>query len=199
MHRSLEAVHAQMDDNWIEAIFLRPAWYFGGFFLQQFDFAVNYFSRERELIADAAGAKLAGPTAAACALLRSVTITTAIRAALEQVKRSTATGEDVVALTSNYLATHGFDDPKLHLNDVVPHPSDTHPPTCQRLEAFGQPASPALFAHATRSVGPAPLTVLARFFAEPQTLAQTLTRDVVDNYRAQVAKQLADRKKAHES
>ncbi len=195
MERSLASTHIQMGENWIEAIFLRPAWYFGGFFFNQFDFAVSHFSREREFVADTAGAKISGPNVAASALLRSIAIAPVIDAVLQQATRSTATGEDAITLAYQYVATHGFGDPHEHLADVIPHPSDTHPPTLERLRAFGQPPGPELFGQATRAVPETAHTHLAQFFQSPQTLADTLTRDVVANYRGLVDEQLAARKR----
>ncbi|MDP1086180.1 hypothetical protein Q6245_27835, partial [Klebsiella pneumoniae] len=54
----------------IQGRLMRPSFRFGVYFMEHFDHAVNHWSRERELLADAAGARLVGSAAAASALLR---------------------------------------------------------------------------------------------------------------------------------
>ena len=72
-----------------------------------------------------------------------------------------------------------------HLEDEQPHPTDTHPPTRQRLVALGQPPSPDLIARAAASPNRSSLNHLATFFADPVSLSHAITADFLSEVRAQ--------------
>ncbi|MGY0505242.1 M48 family metallopeptidase [Luteimonas sp. e5] len=137
---SILAITNEHDDNdggWRELL-SRPATRFGKWFLSEFDHAVQHWSRQRELAADAFGTRVAGRQAVASALLRISALHAVVEAALQH-NREAPPGrhEGVLTLVRRWVAEHGPDDPATHLGERQAHPLDTHPPLAQRLQALG--------------------------------------------------------------
>ncbi|MDQ1077877.1 M48 family metallopeptidase [Pseudoroseomonas cervicalis] len=174
--RSLEAVAQHQSGSF--GLLTRPALMLGEFVMRQFDHAVHHWSRQREFAADGVGAWLSTPQAAASALLRSGALAAPLNQGLARaVEAGPAAAPDLLAATLQHAEAAGPGDPLEHLEERQPHPTDTHPPTSQRLAALGEAVTPALLARATRPVQPA-ASPLAAWFADPAGLARALSADL---------------------
>lgn len=181
--RSLEAVaESEANGNALSLVLTRPAMMLGLFVLEQFDHAVHHWSRQREFAADAVGARLTSNKAAASALLRSSAIHPRIQEVLSEVAEKPADRPaDLLPAILRAAAERGLDDPRIHLEEQQPHPTDTHPPTSQRIAALGllTPSGPdaEVLAHATRPVLLGEATALDACFANPGAIGRALTDD----------------------
>ncbi|EHM02346.1 peptidase, M48 family [Acetobacteraceae bacterium AT-5844] len=188
--RSLEAVaESEGQGNAFSLLLTRPALMLGLFVMEQFDHAVHHWSRQREFAADAVGARLTSNRAAASALLRSSAILPRIHEVLtDAVQHPASCPQNLLPAILAAAAQRGVDDPRAHLEDRQPHPTDTHPPTIQRLAALGQltPNGPeaGVLAHACRAVMPEAPTALDAAFADPDALGRTLTTDFIGAVKA---------------
>jgi len=185
--RSLDAVAlAGTGADGSPALLTRPALQLGVFVMDQFHHAVRHWSRLREFAADAAGAKVTSADAAARALLRTSAADPRIDETLGAAFRDPAGAPpDLVAATLRHAAERGLDDPATHLEDVQPHPTDTHPPTRQRLAALGREPLPALLAAAAAAPPDDALSRLEAYFAEPEALCRAATDDYLVVARAE--------------
>jgi hypothetical protein len=156
----------------------RPALRLGVFVLDQFHHAVRHWSRLREFAADAAGAQATSADAAARALLRTAAADPRVDETLGAAYRDPgAAPPDLVAASLQHAAARGLDDPSGHLEEAQPHPTDTHPPTRQRLAALGRQPEPALLAEAAAPPAPDALLRLDAYFADPAALCRAATAD----------------------
>jgi Zn-dependent protease with chaperone function len=189
--RSLEAVAETDAGGHAFSLFLtRPAMMLGLFVMEQFDHAVHHWSRQREFAADAVGARLTSDKAAASALLRSSAIFSRIHEVLGEAVKNPATRPlDLLPTILRAAAERGLDDPLAHLEERQPHPTDTHPPTNQRIAALGQltPTGPAadVLAHARRLVLPDAPTAMDACFADPGAIGRALTADFAGTLQKQ--------------
>jgi len=191
--RSLDAVveAGRVGDGTVSPL-MRPALRLGLFVMDQFHHAVRHWSRLREFAADAAGAEVTSAGAAARALLRTSAADPRIGETLApafQAPRSAP--PDLLAAILAQAAERGLDDPAGHLEAEQPHPTDTHPPTRQRIQALGQQPGPALLAEAMAPPPPGALARLGGYFAEPDRLCHAATEDFVAVAR-QAARQERD-------
>lgn len=155
--------------------------------MDQFHHAVRHRSRLREFAADAAGANAVSADAAARALLRASAAQPRIAETLEAAADAPdAALPDLVAATLRHAAARGLDDPAGHLEEEQPHPTDTHPPTRQRLAALGRPPGPELLAAAVAAAPPEALVRLDEYFAEPAELCRAATADFLAVVRRNV-------------
>ena len=177
--RSLDAVVlAGADGNGSVSLLLRPALRLGLFVMDQFHHAVRHWSRLREFAADAAGAGVTSPEAAAGALLRTAAAHPRIQEVLQAAAEAPARASpDLVAATLHHAAQRGLDDPGAHLEEQQPHPTDTHPPTRQRIAALGREPDAALLAEAAAPPPQDALSRLAALFAAPEALCRAATED----------------------
>ncbi|WP_152047488.1 M48 family metalloprotease [Aureimonas psammosilenae] len=119
--------------------------------LSRFDAAVGHWSRLREFEADRRGCLASTPAGAASALVRSHVADAAVHAVLGAAFEGRGDGgPDLVSAMRALAREKGFPDPDEHLEDRQPHPTDSHPPTIQRIQALGVEADEALLAQATR-------------------------------------------------
>jgi len=129
--------HDAEDDGgraWLTA----PASLYGKWFLNSFDEAVHFWSRTRELAADAFSSRVAGSAAIALALLRITVLQEIVEEALRQNHEAPPERrEGVLAMVRRLVATRGLGDPGQHLEDHQAHPLDSHPTLKQRLDALG--------------------------------------------------------------
>lgn len=128
--------------TWIE----RPVLWMAGRFLHYFQVAVHHWSRAQELVADRAGAAVAGEAIFGQALLRVIALAGVIDALLLARRRDDlvqALGEHL-RLQPLYLDDHAF-------GRAVAHPFDTHPPTGERLAHLKVSLDAELLAQATRA------------------------------------------------
>ncbi|WP_426958557.1 M48 family metalloprotease [Muricoccus radiodurans] len=183
--RSLDAVVlAGTGRDGSVSLLMRPALRLGVFVVDRFHLAVRHWSRVREFAADAAGAGVTSSDAAARALLRTGAVHPRIEEVLDAAaKAPDAAPPDLVAETVRHAAAQGPDDPAVHLEEQQPHPTDTHPPTRQRLEALGRPPGPALLAEAGAPPPREALSRLAGLFASPEALGRAATGDFLSVVR----------------
>ncbi|WP_448575002.1 M48 family metallopeptidase [Thermomicrobium sp.] len=107
--------------------------------IERFALATASHSREREFIADAAGARVAGGLALATALLKVACAVPAWSVYLARLSEEPddppPAGQAVAWLTANRLDAPV--PPDWLAADRLPHPIDSHPPLVQRLERLG--------------------------------------------------------------
>ncbi|MDR2220229.1 MAG: M48 family metallopeptidase [Methylobacillus sp.] len=148
--------HDAEDDGW-RAWVTGPATLYGKWFLQNFDEAVHYWSRERELAADEFSRRVAGTDATALALLRTAVLHDLVEEALLHNRTAPPEKrEGVLTMVRRFVAERGLTDPQNHLEDRQAHPLDSHPSLKQRLDALGVTITPTLVAR-TRDVSDAQL------------------------------------------
>ncbi|MBB4000210.1 M48 family metallopeptidase [Aureimonas pseudogalii] len=178
--RSLEALH-QANRG---AIVVQPATRLGFHAIGQFDVAVAHWSRLREFEADRNGSLISRPAGAASALIRSSIIEPAVSFVLQRAFQAPETGEDdLVAATARLTAEEGFPDPAAHLEDRQPHPTDSHPPTSQRIEALGVAIDEPVLAHATRRPEPGVPSFGRKAFADWDAICRALSLDFLTRAR----------------
>ncbi len=176
--RSLDAVAKAGEGTGSAFGLLSPALRLGQFVMAQFHNAVRHWSRAREFAADALGAELTSREAAARALLRTGTVEPRIDEVLTTAaERPDAAAPDLVAAVFEAAVARGFDDPGAGLGAAQPHPTDTHPPTRQRIAKLGVSATPDLLATAAAPPLPGALAGLAVYLADPVRLCRAATAD----------------------
>jgi Zn-dependent protease with chaperone function len=178
--RSLDAVHSSIyDADWMRHLIMRPAFLFGLFFMESFHHAVNHWSREREIAADAAGAGLAGPEAAGSALVRISSTSEAVHASITaHMIDPAAAPDDMLQAVVTDLAGTPLAMPSTLLEESLPHPSDSHPTTLTRIGALGLPLDNAVRS-GTRPVDPAiALATLDGYFADAPALRREIGADL---------------------
>lgn len=185
--RSLEAVaQAGEDGHGRISYLMRPSLRLGAFAIEQFHLAVRHWSRLREFAADADGAKAVSTAAAAGALLRTSAAAPRIGEALGQAFRAPQSSPpDLVAAILQDAASRGLDDPARHLEEEQPHPTDTHPPTRQRLVALGHEPGQALLAEAAAPPPADALVRLGAYLADPLSICRAATADFLQVAREQ--------------
>ncbi len=138
-----------------------PAITLGTHMMAVFDGAVGHWSRLGEIEADRAGVREGGAAAAARALVRTALLQPLIDAAMaEGWQDFGAAAADLVAAAIAHARAVGLGDPAAALEQRQPHPTDSHPPSGQRLEALGVGVTEALLTRAARPV-PAGTTAFA--------------------------------------
>jgi hypothetical protein len=168
---------------------LFPAVTLGFHAMQRFDHAVGHWSRLREFDADRNGCLVARPADAASALIRAGIVAPAVGYVLEHAFAgadgiaSGDAGPDLVAQTTELIAIHGWSDPMPLLEDRQPHPTDSHPPTIQRISALGVEIGDDLLSRATRPPEPGASSFADHLFPDWTALCRLLSRDFVDNAR----------------
>ncbi len=156
---------------------MRPSFMLGVFFMERFDHAVNHWRRERELLADAAGARLVGRAAMASALLR----VSVLHAPLDDTlmdKGANAAERDLPNAVLMTLQGMELQLPPEALESQQPHPTDTHPSNGERLHALQVTVDDSVRS-ATRAVDAgAANTQIDACFSAPQALREALSRDL---------------------
>jgi Zn-dependent protease with chaperone function len=175
VQRSLGAlVETMMTSDPIQGRLMRPAFMLGVFFMERFDQAVNHWSRERELLADAAGARLMGSAAAASALLRVSMLHPCINDILLE-KCTNAPERDLPHTVLCALQGAELQLPPDALAIHQPHPTDSHPSNGERLQALHVSVDDAVRS-ATRVVdADAANAQIDAYFSAPRTLREELS------------------------
>ena len=182
--RSLDVVTA---GHGSASLLLGPALRLGTFVMDEFHHAVRHWSRRREFAADAAGAGLTSPEAAARALLRSAALHPRIVETLDAAAEAPdAAPPDLVAAVLARAVAQGLDDPAAPLAEEH-HPTDTHPPTRQRVAALDLPLGPELMAAAAAAPSSGALAQLGAYFAAPAELCRAVSADFVAVVRRNAA------------
>lgn len=169
------------EESWLDVL-RKPATLYGEMFLDSFHEAVSYWSRQRELAADAVGAAVAHPIAIASSLLRITALEPHVSEALhENWDQGKAVEGGVLAHVRQLVKTKGMVDPSEHLQNRQSHPTDTHPELAVRLEALGLSVTPALL---ERAMDPSGSSLLQELGLEQASAAVansvTATAPVVD-------------------
>ena len=167
MARNMAAVtRGPRTKSWMESVF-QPTGVLAAHVLETFQHVVSHWSRMREFEADQASLRVTDREAAATALLRSGLGTEVTGAMLSEVYgRPSRASEDFVGEVLARAGALGFAEPARHLDDGTPHPTDTHPPTRARVEAFGVPVDAALLAAASRPVSETDTAFVAGLFED---------------------------------
>ena len=111
---------------------------FGEYVLESFHRAVSHWSRVRELQADAVSARVAGPEAAARALVHVSALEPVVYERLSAIARRPAeAGQDLIAMLQADVQAHPLQAHDLDAEAATSHPFDSHPPTLERLRALG--------------------------------------------------------------
>ena len=180
LHRALAA----LADAGAGTILTRPAAYVGHRSLGTFDAAVARWSRAREFEADRRGALLFGASPGASALLRvGVLGPVTVRSLDSAFAEPDAAPADLVAGILDAIPSAGFPDPAEHLDTGQVHPTDTHPPDCQRIAALGVPLDAELFARAARPVTLSDRAWPAVLVADWTALCRELSSDFLSGAR----------------
>ena len=166
------------EESWMD-ILRKPATLFGEMFLDSFHEAVRYWSRKRELAADAVGASVVSPQAIASSLLRITALAPHVDEALEMNWDQGQSAEGgIVGHVRQLVATKGMVDPSKHLENRQSHPTDTHPELAARLDALGVPLSAELL---NRAMDPQGSRLLQEFGLEqgtPSSVGRTMAGSV---------------------
>lgn len=134
-------VALQTEGEGASTVALLPARAMLAFFVEEFAKAERTIGRERELEADKAGASVASPHAIATSLLKLGAfaplwsrVQTEVVEALNQGKAHTNISEFFAATAASSAKLELIDEVA---NQATSHPTDTHPPTIQRVTALG--------------------------------------------------------------
>jgi Zn-dependent protease with chaperone function len=178
--RSLDGVYTAISEaDWLQQYLMKPAFLFGLFFMESFDHAVNHWSREREMAADAAGVQVAGHEAAGSALVRISSSASHVDDSLSKVlHKPAAAPDDILLHVVNDMAAKPLTMPPELLAESLPHPSDSHPTTLARISALNLPVD-GIVRQGTRPVDPVTtLNTLDGYFADAPTLRNQLGADL---------------------
>ena len=180
MARSMDAVSSnEAAQNWIASTF-QPAGVLAQHVLNTFSRTVAHWSRLRELEADRASLKHESGQTAASALVRTGMGAGLIGGAMDEMyERPNQADADLVGAVLARAGSLGFTDPARHLEDRQPHPTDSHPPTRQRIEALGIPVDDSLLALASRPVQAEDAAFTEGLFTDWAGLRRTLGGDLL--------------------
>ena len=197
MSRTMAAVtNRQRTRHGREAVW-QPASVLAGHVLDSFGNTVSHWSRLREFEADQASLRAGRGRDAATALIRTGIASGLAQGALDAMfERPARASRDVVGAVMERAAATGFQSPASHLEDRQPHPTDTHPPTRQRIEALGIPVDEALLAEASRPVQESDAAFATSLFADWDGLHQHLGADLLAVAHARERQRTASLRKA---
>jgi hypothetical protein len=180
MGRSIATLAEHETDRWGTLVVTYPAISQLVLFTALFDHAVNHWSRERELRADRIGGAVIGENFAASALARYVAFDPIVARAIEAaLQNPDAAGENLVADIAVAVKSAGAQDPRPHLEDRTPHPTDTHPPVAVRVEALGRRIDQAFLAESSMAAPEDCAELLDLFFVDAAGLSRRLTADLI--------------------
>lgn len=189
VERSLDAVAASREGSFG---LLAPSMRLGVFVMERFHLCVMHWSRGREFAADAAGADATSAEASARALLRNGAMQPRVVETLDWAAEApNAAPVDLVAEAVAHAARNGLDDPAGHLEAAQAHPTDTHPPTRERVAALGIAVDADLLAAASEAPASDALGVLDAYFLDAEALSRTATSDFLNAIRDQNAEMTA--------
>ena len=158
---------------------MRPAAALGEYVLDRFDLVVKHWSRLREFEADRNAVAAESADALATSLLRTAVTSEIVDAQLgAMAQHPDRAPEDLMQQMLAMAAGQGFIDPGRHLDERQPHPTDTHPPTVQRIEAAGVAIDDGLLARAARPVDAGERAAAEALFADWPGLCRAVTQQL---------------------
>lgn len=165
-----------------------PAYELGAVCMESFHAAVMHWSRIREFEADAIGAAIAGTQPSVTALVRSIAADGPIETVHASIKRDPAMAPaDLMVEVRAIASRDGLADPTDHLEVRQAHPTDSHPPTSERILAMAEelPLRDRIRDVALRPIATGEPIWFEHLFADLSTFSVAVTRDYVES----VAKQ----------
>ncbi|MDX7986315.1 peptidase M48, Ste24p [Xenorhabdus sp. 12] len=187
MNRSIDVMISNVQDagDYYARLVMSPSIYLGIFFIQQFDFAVNHWSRLREHAADAVGASLSSVQSISTSLLRISAVSEEINKQLSALFEGKLKTDDLLPVITDNLRENGVPESGQFLENEFTHPTDTHPTTKARIEALGQPVDQDLLEHASRTVDAGYYDNINSLFSDAKALSTELTQHLsneIDEY-----------------
>lgn len=139
---AIENLGAAAGGNSLRLLVLYPAALILGLFLDGFGTMERSISRDRELAADAVGATAATASDLGAALVKIAAFVPAFAAAMESVAVAARIGQRIQPTLgeafTEQVRSAAAGDPFGRLDEqAIPHPTDSHPPLSERLDALG--------------------------------------------------------------
>lgn len=180
--RAIDALYAS-SVNRLAWIALQPAIRLLELFFGEIEEVEAEISRERELMADAAGAEAASATTLVNSLMKICWADAVLPAAEEQAWQQFQQSAEVRPLSASLAKL--LPDPQavsalLDEEPHWPHPTDSHPPIIERIQALGVNVQSALAGLAL----PAPELSSLRLVADAEALELGLFRELLEEYAA---------------
>ncbi len=152
--------------------------------MERFDLAVRHWSRLREFEADRLGSLVSGGRPAASALIRTAVVAPPVDAVLENAFACPPEEDaDLVAMTAQMVEEKGWPDIRAYLDDVQSHPTDTHPPTPERIQRLDVALDDALLETALRAPGEGPRSAGERLIDDWHGWCRRLSSDYLAEAR----------------
>ena len=178
--RVIKNQEQEEDSNVFERAALKPALLLVHDFLEQFDHAVKFWSRQREFAADAAAARLVDPMATASALMRTMAAHEHIHRVIEHSLASPVP-EPPNLLDAMHQALRHVDLKTLAppSDGRLPHPRDTHPLLTERCASLGLSVEQVWTDKASKALAGTSLDeALGHWLVDPAALGQQMTSDL---------------------
>jgi len=176
MQRTLAAIAAEAGN----VILLRGPLLYAVHAMQRFDHGVQHWSRLREFEADRLGAGAEGRRHAASALVRTTIVAPPVGAVLSQAFENPDQAEaDLVGAMVAQVEQRGWPEVRDHLADSTSHPTDSHPPTSERIRRLDVAVDNALLEEALRPPQGASPCAGERLVADWPGLCRELSADFV--------------------
>jgi Zn-dependent protease with chaperone function len=174
--------------EWTDYLSTKPAFMLNEYVLDAFHLAIRHWSRVREFAADQAGKTVAGAVDAASALLRYSATEPVL---VSHYKDLSSAPSDVQALT-RLLQTSAQNSQLAPpaVEEEIPHPTDTHPPTAERVQALVGESSALLEAaraQAHRPVDSTGATWLRTVIPQFDDVYHQLATEHIVQYKADTA------------
>lgn len=146
---------------------------------ERFDLVVLHWSRVRELEADRAAVASGSAEALGSLLLRVGLVDDLLHAELDRIAEHPDNAPpDLAASLVARTRASSIGDPAQHGGDQALHPTDTHPPSRQRILAAGLAWDDTLMARAARPVDEAEFAAVRALFADWDALSRRVTDDM---------------------
>ena len=180
MERALAAMHA--DANGL--LLLRGPLQLADHMMERFDLTVRHWSRLREFEADRLGALVSGGRPAASALVRTAVVAPPVDTVLENALAYPPEDDaDLVAMMAQMVDEKGWPDIRAYLEDVQSHPTDTHPPTPERIQRLDVALDAALLETALRAPREGPRPAGERLIDDWHVVCRRLSSDYLAEAR----------------
>ncbi len=191
LHDAMLAVARQASLGGLVSAMALPASSMLNFCLLQFARPERRISREREHLADQAGASIGGPMPLATALLKVGMYvplwSPAIGSAIDLLNDGKAY-KNLAETFAGISVHYGSEDPAAKIQEVagaaMAHPTDTHPTTRERIAALNLSLDAISVEHITRAVAGQSALSLASLVAVEESLSETYHRLLIAAGRA---------------